>query len=445
MLPMIVCIRKNTTLNLLLFSRFSFALLLRTSPHDEPSTTNSAVALMSSEPSLLQSRPSPFGKAPALAPLSFSKPKIGLAPLRSESVTVKKEWTGVTSSAIWNVKGEDLEQVPVDFPLERTHREIANVDASEVAARISSVLGALSIEAEYDDEKARAKCKTAEYVSFRIRLYSGGEAGQPVVVELQRRCGSASVFMKSCRAILCAAEGKDMPRSASSKTTPPPFLMTPVSQMKCLQSATVAPKWESLEDSSTAEIEKVLSMLRESRRDSNLLALENLCCLTDPVKTSSVVALQMSKYVALGDDKYDIRDEIREKMDRDVFTASEFDEDESAHSHIEHLRCLAFRSLANALEMCSKDGCLAAAVESQKWFDELIPSLLDELKMASTSATTAQEAASSLSSLLSCSDKASRVFSKHGGVDVVKEANAYGKQFHALLAEETGRCLSILK
>ena len=127
--------------------------------------------------------PKSFGKAP---PIGLSKPKLGLTQSRT-SFTVTQEWT----SQQWDVKGHDLEMVPVDFPLERTHREI-RCDASEVAKRISSSLQRLSIDAEYDNEKAKAKCKTMECVKFRIRLYASGENGQPVVVEVQRRSGSTS-------------------------------------------------------------------------------------------------------------------------------------------------------------------------------------------------------------------------------------------------------------
>lgn len=415
------------------------------------------------EPTLVfgRNRTSPFDGPKA--PLIFgAPPKIGIKPLggglsraRSSSVSVEREWSGKVRESAWNVKAEDLEMVPLDFPLERTHREIVD-DASLVASRITGALADLSIEAEYDDEKARAKCKTSEYVCFRIRLFSGGEGGQPVVVELQRRSGSASVFMHSCRAILNAAEGKAAAvKAAGGAPGPvtkrmPPFMKVPISQMKCLQPVVAKEAPAAKADATVEALEKVMSMLRRKQYDSRVLALENLCCLTDPVKTSPDVAVRVSKYVALGDEKYDIREELREMMERDVFLPSGYvvaadEDDDASGDHAEHLRCLAFRALANALQLCSKDGCLVAAVKDQVWFaEQLIPSLQDELKMAETSASIAQEAASSLHSLLSCSDVARRQFVNNGGLEVLQQANEFGVTRHALLAEETGRCMGAL-
>lgn len=336
---------------------------------------------MSGAPSLFESRGSSgllFGKTP---PIGISRPPVGLKPLsrQEDPFAVKKEWCGVADSTIWDVKGEDLEQIPLGFQLERTHREIRDADAAEVASRITKTLCQLSIEAEYDCKQAKAKCKTNDYVGFRIRLFAGGENGQPVVVEVQRRCGSASSFMRSCRAILDAAEGKTVAVPAQKKL--PPF--KPVSQMKCLQS--VIKQEEKKDDGSEAALDGVLDMLRSKRSDLNVLGLENLVCLTDPLKTCPVAALRVSRCVAVGDDKFDVREEIRMLTERDVF-ASGFEEEETAARHMDHLRHLALQIFANSLSMCSKDGCLSLACE-QKWFaDHLIPSLVDELKRARSSA-----------------------------------------------------------
>jgi len=437
--------------------------------------------MRASDPSLVESRgPSfdPFGGPGKLQPLSLgaARPKTTPAPLppvggfggiarptlrSNNSVTVEREWTGVTCPDVWKVNPRDLELVSsLDFPLERTHREITGADAVEVASRISSALAALSIEAQYDGENARAKCRTGDCVCFRIRLYSGSESGQPVVVEMQRRNGSASVFMQSCRAILSAAEGK-APACASKKV--PPFLKSPIRDMKCLQGVIISPRMKfggmplSPVEASNEALDRVMSMLRAKKRDDNLLALENLCCLTDPVKTSPQVALRVSRLIAIGDDEYDIRDELRDIMERDVFASppefgsAGFDDDDiPSLSHADHLRCLAFRALSNALEMCLKDGCLARAVADQRWFTEhLVPSLLDELKIASTSGSIAHEAASCLHSIVASSEEVGRRFVGgchpfQGGIDVLRRANEFGNAQHALLAEETRRCLTVL-
>lgn len=405
----------------------------------EEGPTMRAVAMMSGGPSLIDGRGGfSFGKAP---PLGLSRPPVGLKPLskgpREGSFEVKKEWSGVSSSAIWNVKGETLEQIPLGFQLERTHREIIE-DASVVASRITESLRSLSIEAKFDCEKAKVKCKTSDCVGFRIRLYAGGETGQPVVVEVQRRCGSASVFMHSCRAILNAAEGKAFPVKNAS-----PLMSMPIGQMKCLQS--IVHEESKNDNGSEGALDGVMVMLRSSRSDLNLLGLENLCCLTDPLRTAPTAALRISKCVTIGDVKYDIREEIRVLTERDVFASGFDQEQEGADRHVDQLRHLALKVFANSLSMCSKDGCLVAPVKEQKWFgDNLIPSLVDEVKRAPTSACNAHQATCCLHSLASCSDHARRLVVDAGAVESLKEALEFGEARHALLAMESRQCLKLL-
>jgi hypothetical protein len=373
------------------------------------------------KPALGLSRPSLHGK-------SF-KPDV--------SFGVQKEWSAMMSPSLWNVKCEDLEMVPLDFPLERTNREIMGEKASVVSSRISNALRCLSIEADYDDKNAKAKCKSSDLVSFRIRLYSGGEEGQPVVVEVQRRCGSAFSFMRSCRAILNSAEGKGIEEALGMKKVPP-LMKKPIGQMKCLQS--VIPKDENVDESVIAELDCVMEMLRSKQRESNILGLENLCNITDPLKTVPLVAIRVSKCVVLGDEKYDVREEIRALTERDVFTP-----EDGPSEHAEHLRHLSLAAFANALSTCSKDGCLTAAVKEQKWFaDHLIPLLLDELKRAPLSACIAYRAASCLYSLIECSAEARIILEKSSGVDALEKAHEFGLGSHELLANETLRCLKVV-
>jgi hypothetical protein len=358
---------------------------------------------------------------------------------KASSFGVKNEWSGVASAdASWNVKGEDLEVVPVDYPLERTHREISDADASLVAARISEALASMSIETEFDCKNAKAKCKTGDYVGFRIRLYAGDESGQPVVVEVQRRCGSVSSFMSTCRAILSAAEGK--PTSQAAEKRGPP---TPVGELKCL--ASEFQKELNVGEEADAALAGVIRMMRSSQLDTNLLGIENLVSLTDPIKTSPSVALAVSKSIALGDDKYDMREEIRLLTERDVFASDTNDREEGISPPAEQLRHFALIVFANALSVCAKDGSLEGAVKSQSWFSEqLVPSLLGELRRAPSNAINAYQAACCLSSLLSCSNCTRRLFLENSVNDVLQQAHSFGQSRHSLLARETELCLKLL-
>jgi len=404
---------------------------------EEP--TMRAVAMMSVPPLVEDFRT--FGAKPP--PLGISRPSVGLQDKSTdcpENFGLKEEWNGLAPPSAWDVKEEDLEMVPEDFPLERTHRAIKGVAASVVASRISEVLRSHSIEAEYDCRNAKAKCKTSDYVNFRIRLYAGSKSGDPVVVEVQRRCGSASSFMSSCRAILNAAEGKCTDDSSSAPRKMPPFMKKPLSQMKCL--GAVIPKHSDYASDSISALDSVMEMLKSNQRDSNVLGMENLCTLTDPIKTNPAVAIRVSKCVVLGDANYEIREEIRVLTERDVYGP---ELEQGPRKHVEHLRHLALWAFANALGMCSKDGCLASAETEQKWFaDYLVPSLVDEIKRAPSNACNACMSASCLCSLVGCSEIARRQALSYGGVDALEEAHEFGKAQNDLLANETARCLKEL-
>lgn len=385
----------------------------------------------------LQMPPSGSGisKAPSLG---LAKPT-PLGRTRSESLKVKQTWTGVTAPCAWDVKGEDLDLVPMDFPLERTHRTIEGADATEVAKRISDALRSHSIEAKFESNPVKAKCKTNDLVSFRIRLYAGGENGLPVVVEVQRRSGSASSFMKSCRAILAAAEGKLAAEEASKKRMPPS--MKPMGEMKCVKAKPLPPISVAVvtEDS----VKRALVMVRSEQKDKNVLGLEDLVSLTDPIKTSPGVSAAVSKCVVLGDEKYDIREDLRAFTDRDVFEGD--GEEEAVLKHAERVRQLALTVFANALNVCSRDGCLTAALAEQSFFkDQFMSPLVDELKLCETSSCCAIQATRCIGSLLESSMSARRFLQSCGVAQALEDAHDYGKVFNDMLAEESARCLKSL-
>mmetsp|Transcript_68273 Transcript_68273/g.94913 ORF Transcript_68273/g.94913 Transcript_68273/m.94913 type:complete len:216 (-) Transcript_68273:105-752(-) len=209
--------------------------------------------------------------------------------------------------------------------------------------------------------------------------------------------------------------------------------------MKCLQSAGPKPEAASL---STSELGKSTELLRSKNKDSNLLGLENLCLLTDPLKTRPDVALTASKSILLDDAGSEIREELAVLLQKDGFLPEDFDED-ATRVIVERSRHFALILVANSLLLTSKDGCLADAVKSEKWFGEfLVPSLLDEVKGCAFSANNAYEAACGLTSLAKCSDVARRVMGEYSAVDDLRVAHAYGVQNHELLANETERCLT---
>lgn len=374
----------------------------------------------------------PF-KSPAL---NLRAPSTGeLRRSVSAGIAVQQEW-----SSTWKIN--ELEQLPVNFPLERTHREIYNVDASEVASRVSKALKLLSVDAVYDVEKGKAKCTTSDMVSFRIRLYSGTEAeeGLPVVVEVQRRGGSVYSFMSVCRKILDGAEGVEIKAETEpTRKKMPPFMKCPISSMKCLQ--TTGPKMDA-ESLLKIELNKSLELLGSKNKDSNLLGLESLCLLTDPLKTRPDVALKACKTILLGEMGARIRDKLAVLLSQNSLFLEDFHED-ATWIIAEKSRHFALILVSNCLLLTSKDGCLADAINSEKWFEEfLIPALLDGVKSCATSANSAYEAVCGLTSLAKCSDVARRLMEEHSALELLQAAHKVGSSMHELLANEAERCLT---
>jgi hypothetical protein len=362
--------------------------------------------------------------------------------MSSGGLSVKKEWKGeVALPSCWQVKTETLKMA--SFPLEHTHREIPGVEAGEVCSRISEALRVLSIEAEYDDDNAKAKCRASDYTSFRIRLYAGSEEGQPVIVELQRRSGSGMSFLQSCRAILCAAEGKMVTPDALKKKMPP-FMKTPVCSLKCLQG--LNPTGVDREAELSSALKKVEELFRKDQHDSNVLAMENLCTLTDPLKTFPETAMKVSKIVVVNDDdRYSVREEMTALLERDG-VPTDFDHANVGQNYANRLRHLALLVFSNALALVAKDGSLERAYEHEQWFDEfLIPNLMDHVQSAKTSPNNASVATCCLNSLISCSTVARDLIREYDGLQIIDQAHEHGAQCHELLANETRRCMKALE
>jgi hypothetical protein len=355
----------------------------------------------------------------------------------SEGVAVKREW----NESNWKVSR--LDQVPLNFPLERTRREIQNVPVADIASRISNSLRLLSIEAEYDGEKGKVKCRTSDMVSFRIRLFAGNESTQePVIVEIQRRSGSPSCFMRVCKNILDGAEGIEVQAETvpARKKIPPWMTKTPVSSMKCL----VDVQKRDPHKEANLGISKSLDLLRSKDKDVNVLGLENLCYLTDTLKTRPDMAMISCKAIIVGEHSTEIRDEIGILLQKDTFLPEEF-EVNAIKDLFDKCRHLAIVLLTNVLALTSQDGSLADAVQNQKWFAEfLIPSLLDEVKSFKTSSNNAHEAACGLTYLATCSDIARRVMEENAAVEDLQSANQFAVCNHELLASETKRSLKAL-
>jgi len=370
--------------------------------------------------------------------VSKNKPSItALNSCDANGIAIRREW----KDCKWKVSL--LNEVPLDFHLERTKREIENVSVNEAVDRITNALRLLSVQAEFDGENAKARCKTSDMVGFNIRLFAGNSKSQePVIVEIQKRSGSPQSFIRICKKILDAAEGAEIqPASIAARKEVPVFMTrTPICEMKCLRNVAK----DDAKTKVTTGVSKSLEMLTSKKKDVYVLGLENLCLITDPLKTRPDVALLACKEILNGQYYTKFKEEIGVIFNKDAFVP----EEPRDQTHIDLFgkrHHLGLVLLSNILELTSQDGCLASAVANQKWFtDFLIPMLLDEVKGFEASSNNAYEALCGLTSLATCSDFAKKIMKENSAVDHLQIVNQFAMYHHNLLESETRRCLELM-
>ena len=362
-----------------------------------------------------------FGQLKKSSPLS-SKRQFDVAP---------------TAGRKWSV--QQLEPLPAGFPLERSSRRV-NASGSIVAERITACLFERSIEAEYNDVEAKAKCRTSDYVSFRIRLFaSGDDTDSTTTIEVQRRKGSALNFMKVARAILDAAEG----RASSPQTAMPP--LKPISAMSCLQGV----KIDNDDDSDGADIKATAELLSMNKSDSNLLGMENLEELTNRRSTSENTVRLATKNVVSGkDDSTSIRDAITSLLQRSSLQGDQSHlctmKDDMETDYDERMHNLSLSVVYNALSFMAEEGSLTELIRMHSgWFhDTLIPVLIRDIEGARDRPHDACLAAKCLHCLAPYSRQS---IADAGAIEALVGAQTFAADRHASLANMADRAISALR
>ena len=362
----------------------------------------------------------------------------------------------------WNLRDSDVKTLPEFHPLDRSAVFVPNCpDASEVARRISDVLRARSVSAEYDNSKAKAKCVTSENVEFRVRLYRGKRSyAHGVIVEVQRRYGFSPTYAGDVGSILDAAEGKNLPVSArhhrsSAGLPPPPPLpsLVPDEAEEDGDSSSRSPGLESIQIAS--------AMLSDAGVDRQSMGLEGLAALTDSYRIGKTTAIRASAEIVTGATPQAARcrdailalvlTEVEQpkkststnKADsgNDSLSGVEADAD-AANTAL--LRTLALTVLSNVLsnltgtpELVSLRPVLSQAV---------LPALLSELKTATTNPRGADLAVRSLLPIVETFDRdyVECELLGHGAYELLIEAQNVGEARYDSLREQSSSCLRII-
>jgi hypothetical protein len=272
--------------------------------------------------------------------------------------------------------------------------------------RISDALRERSIDAIYDDVKAKAHCTTMEGVEFQVRLYGGrGEYDHGVIVEVQRRFGTSYSFHNDTMAILNAAEGKDLQKRN----------LTPTSSNESSNLPLVEDQSGSSVES-TSSLAMIAKMFNNEERDVHFLALQTLTSMTDIAKIGRNTARSIAEQLFLYDNDYVVGAKILSLII-----------DKQEEGDIFKLRTMALIVVANCFE--AVEGRIPTMLKEQ-----LRRTLLHELRCAKENPRNAVHAARILYFYVP-QDNGSDVYS---ALEVAQEV---GAQRNALLEHHVQMCL----
>lgn len=345
----------------------------------------------------------------------------------------------------WHVEHATLQSRPNDFPPLRTSRVIQDTPANVISNRVSDCLQDRSIRTKYSKtQDSVAKCRNTDFCKFTIRLYSSDEGG--VLVEIQRLCGDAMSFMKDCRALLNAAEGKQEDKFSREET--PIYLRLPVSQMEFVKKCPL-PDISLEEQADTVNV--TADLLSSHQSDSNMLGMESLVIQTDPLKTMKSTAILASHRILCpndpGNTAFNMHNYVMSLLIYDDAPSSNAEDTTAFEDHPIKLRNLAISALCNALALFSTESLLLTAIDSNReWYTSvLIPKLLQDLSTAENHPHDACYASRCLSTLAGASVEFAIKMKESGGHDAIKNAEQVGAQEFAMLARDAESCHNMLK
>eukprot|EP00934_Nitzschia_sp_Nitz4_P006502 Nitzschia sp. Nitz4//scaffold162_size51285//38109//39260//NITZ4_006975-RA/size51285-processed-gene-0.90-mRNA-1//1//CDS//3329537991//6492//frame0 len=336
-------------------------------------------------------------------PMGFGA-SINTAPMKAQAAAAPVS----TSKFVWSLS--EVPTLPEFHPLERTAVFCPNASASVVAARISDLLRERSIEAFYDDDKAKVKCVTTDGVDFRIRLYRGrNQYSHGIIVEVQRRFGFSIHFHADTQAILDTAQGK-IP-------TPPPM------QRGALPEVSDDDDDDDDEDfcpppSSAATLSMVEKMLSLPGFDAQYLGLQTLSTLVDADKMTTQTARKTAAALLKQDSK------VGQQVFQYIVNRKE---DESYAS----LRVMCLGILANSMR--------ASSIVPEYLRAPLRPALLKDLYQAKEHPNAALLAARCMEYYI------------RGDLDSIELNDAFqaardaGEARHASLMEQADRCIASIR
>jgi len=216
----------------------------------------------------------------------------------------------------------------------------------------------------------------------------------------------------------------------------------PVSGMKSIKKFLLEDHNEEVPnvDSVQKDIENTHALIKSGSLDEQILGLEALCCLTDPLKSSLEISMKVSNIVIRYPTK--IQESLLSMLLNDT---AHLNEEASGHLRVgDPKRFLILSILSNAMSTASKENCLAEAISHQEeWFTNvLVPCLIEDIRRAKSYPHQAHLAAKCLSFLVPESPAArTRVLQDQCVLDDAKNVGHFS---HSCLESELKRVMSLL-
>ncbi|KAL3760283.1 hypothetical protein ACHAWU_006281 [Discostella pseudostelligera] len=360
--------------------------------------------------------------------------------------------TGSARARSWDVDHATLPTRPDDFPLLPTTRIVHGMNAGVISNCISDCLRIRSVKMTLCKSQGNlARCLNTDFCRFNVRLYSTNDGA--VLVEVHRLTGDAVSFMRDCRAVFNAAEGKSLQQQSKDEDVPM-YLRFPVSQMNFLGSLSLPPPLTTSQDEYAESIKCTSELLSSHMTDSNMLGMESLVIQTDPLKTDKSSAMNVSRRILSPSDEendgFNLHNHLMSILlcneDSHVMNAEGHQAGEEASLsqayHVTKLRNLAMLALSNALELFSSENLLTSTISSDlEWYtSNLIPTLIHDLNMAVSNPHYACYASRCLSTLAKSSVELAHRMKDSGGLDAVKIAEEVGTREFAMLAHDARTC-----
>lgn len=371
---------------------------------------------------------------PVIIPASKGITTLGIAGI---GITNTSTTTTPSSLALW--EQPSAPQLPALHPLEATAVFVPQASALEVSRRLSDLLRRRSIEAVFECAAAKAKCRTADGVDFRIRLYRGRDAyAHGIIVEVQRRFGSSFGFYQDTVALLDAA--LDQPTADTSATTRIPLVPDDYQDDYQVDAA-----------QSLAFVEKlVLAAAAEGGTtcyDKQYLGLQTLQSLTDATRIGTDTALAISKELlrkSSNNNNNKVFDTLLQLVDKQATTK---EQEQDADEDSLYLQNMAMTALANAVVTLQGD------IDIQLYQQQIRPILLKHLHQVEQSPRLAQLACMILEQVVRKNNNKnnkddnkddSAVVDESQLVTLLQEALAVGAARHAALEHHAKLCLDAI-